>query len=109
LLQNHGRARSEMKRRGAHNITIAAQKIDDAEITCLANSADFIHCGTQRFRYSRPGVEKVHIDAARTIMAGSHDLCDATIFPRPAHAPIVHNADALGPFLTQQLCKGLVA
>ena len=90
-----------MKRRGAHNITIVAQKIDDAEITCLANSADFVHSGTQRFRYSGPGVEKVHIDAARTIMAGSHSLCDAIIFPRPAHAPIVHGADALGPFLTQ--------
>src|SRR5262245_9259125 len=98
-----------MKRRGAHDITIAAQKIDDAEITRLANSADFVHCGTQRLRYSGPGVEKVHIDATRTIMAWSRDLCDATIFPRPAHAPIIHNADALGPFLTQQLCKGLVA
>src|SRR5262249_9290003 len=98
-----------MKRRSAHNITVVAQKIDDAEITCLANSSDFVHRGTQRFRYSRPGVEKVHIDAARTIMARSRDLCYATIFPRPAHAPSVHGADALGPFLTQQLCKGLVA
>ena len=97
-----------MKRGSAHNITIVAQKIDDAEITCLANSVDFVHCGTQRFRYSGPGIEKVYIDAARTIMAGGHGLCNATIFPRPAHAPIVHGADALGPFLTHQLCKGLV-
>ena len=90
-----------MKRGSAHNITIVAQKIDDAEITCLANSVDFVHCGTQRFRYSGPGVEKVHIDAARTIVAGSHDLCDSTIFPRPPHTPTVHGTDALGSLLTQ--------
>jgi len=89
-----------MKRRGAYNFTIVAQEIDNAEITCLANAPDFVHCGTQRFRYSRPGVEKVHINAARTIMARSRDLCDATIFPSPPHAPIVHGADTLGPFLT---------
>src|SRR5262245_42168507 len=98
-----------MNRPDTHNITVVAQKIDNAEITGLANSSNFVHCSTQRFRYSGPGVEKVHIDAARTIMARSRDLCDATIFPRPARAPIVHGADTLGPFLTQQLCKGLVA
>ena len=56
-----------------------------------------------------PGVEKVDINAARTIVAGGHRLCDAPIFTSPAHAPIVHGADALGSFLAQQLRKRLVA
>ena len=98
-----------MKRRRADDITLVTQKIDDAEITGFANSAAFVHDRAQRFRYSGPGVEKVHIDAARTIMAGSHGLSDSTIFPRPPDAPIVHGADAIGPFLTQQLREGLVA
>jgi hypothetical protein len=41
-------------------------------------------------------------------MAGSHRLCDASVFARPADAPIVHRADALGSVLTQQLRKRFV-
>ena len=98
-----------MKCRRANDITLVTQEIDDAEITSFANSAAFVHKRAQRFRYSGPGVEKVHIDAARTIMPGSHGLCDPTIFPSPPHAPTVHGTDAIGPFLTQQLRKGFVA
>ena len=98
-----------MERRGTDDVTFVAQKIDDAEIARLADSAAFVHDRTQRLRHRGPGVEKVDIDAARTIVTGGHRLCDAPIFTRPAHAPIVHGADALGPFLAQQLRKRLVA
>ena len=98
-----------MERRGTDDVIFVSQKIDDAEIARLADSTAFVHDRTQRLRHRRPGVEKVNVNAARTIMAGSHRLCDASIFTRPAHAPIVHGADARGPFLTQQLRKRLVA
>jgi len=90
-----------MNRRGANYVTFVTQKIDDTEIPGFANSAAFVHRRTQRFRHSRPGVKKVHINAARTIMARSHGLCDSTIFPRPPHTPTVHGTDALGSLLTQ--------
>ena len=98
-----------MKRRRANDITFVAQEIDDAEIPSFANSAAFVHYRAQRFRYGGPGVEKVHINAARTIMARGHGLCDPTILPRPPHTPGIHRTNALGPFLTQQLSKRLVA
>ncbi len=85
------------------------KKIDDAEIAGLADPSAFVHHGAQRLRYRGPGVEKIDIDAARTIMTGSHRLGDLSVFACPAHAPIVHGADALGPFLAQQLRKGFVA
>src|SRR4029078_4337444 len=96
-----------MERRGADNITFVMQKIDDAEIARLADSTAFVHDGTQRLRHRGCGVEKTTVKPSRTIMAGSHRLCDVPIFTRPAHAPIVHGADAVGAFLAQQLRKRL--
>src|SRR4029079_10493801 len=98
-----------MERRGADNITFVMQKIDDAEIARLADSTAFVHDGTQRLRHRGSGVEKINVNTSRTIMAGSHRLCNVPIFTRPAHAPIVHGADAVGAFLAQQLRKRLVA
>src|SRR6476469_6617732 len=98
-----------MKRCRADHITFVMQKIDDAEISGFANSTAFVHDRAQRFRHSWPGIEKVHISAPRTIVAGRHGLYDSAVFPRPPDAPVIHGADALGSILTQQLCKWFVA
>src|SRR5215475_8277218 len=98
-----------MKRRRSNDITVVAQKIDDAEIAGFANSATLVHHRAQRFRYSWPGIEKVDIHTARTIVAGRHCLRNPAIFPRPSHAPGVHGANAFGSVLTQQLSERLVA
>ncbi len=42
-------------------------------------------------------------------MARRHGLRDTSILTRPTNAPVVHGANAFGPFLTQQLCKRVVA
>ena len=89
-----------MERCRAHHITFVMQKIDNAEIAGFADSTAFVHNRAQRFRHSWPGIEKVYINTARTIVAGSHGLRDSALFPRPPDAPIIHGANALGPVLT---------
>src|SRR5665213_3463489 len=79
-----------MQRHRADNIAVVAQKIDDAEIARLANAEGLVHHRPQGFRNRRPGVEKVHINAAWTIVARCHRLGDAPRFAGPTDAPIVH-------------------
>jgi hypothetical protein len=88
---------------------VGLQQIDNAEIARLADTAGLIHHGPQHLRHSRAGIEKIHIDGARTVVAGRHGLRNASIFAGPADAPFVHGADAVRPVLAQQLRQQLIA
>ena len=63
----------------------------------------------QRLRDRRAGVEEVDIDAARAVVAGREGLRDMAVPARPADAPLVHLADAVGAFLAQEARQPLVA
>jgi len=89
-----------MQRYGSDDTAVVAQEVDDTEVSGLADTIGPVHHSPQRFRHCWPSVEKVHVDSARTIVAGSHDLRDTPIFACPANAPIVHRANALRPLLT---------
>ena len=104
-----GIAAGEMQRDGAGDLAVDADEVDDDEIAGLADAGGPVDHGAQRLRYRGPGVEEVHIDAARAVVAGRARLGDVAVLARPADAPGIHLADAVGPFLAQQAGEALVA
>src|SRR5262245_66008584 len=91
-----------MQRHRAGDRAVMARQIDDAEIAGLADAGRLVHGGTQRLRHRRAGVEEIHIDAARPVVARRHGLRDVAVLARPADAPRVHLHDALGTVVTEE-------
>ena len=79
------------------------------QITGLADGLGARDHRAQRLRHGRAGIEKIHIDAARPVVAGGEGLRDAAVLARPADAPRLHLADAVRAFLAQQPRQPLVA
>ena len=93
----------------AGDFAAGAHEIDNHEVAGLADALAACHRAAQRFRYRGAGVEKVDIDAARAVMAGSERLGDTAVLARPPDAPFLHLADAGGTLLAQEACEALVA
>ena len=98
-----------MPRHRAGDLAAGAHEIDDHEIAGLADALAAVDHAAQRLRHRRAGVEEIDIDAARPVMAGREGLGDMAVLARPADAPVVHLADAVGAFLAQQARQALVA
>jgi hypothetical protein len=100
-----------MQRHRARDLACIASthEVDDQQIAGLADGLGAGDHAAQRLRHRRTGVEEVDIDAARAVMAGREGLRDMAILARPADAPGVHLADAVGAVLAQQARQPLVA
>jgi len=107
--QNDRRARAEMKRNRSSDFAIGKKELDDTQVSRLADAGVPVQDRPQGFRYGRAGVEKIHIDAARAVMARRHRLGNVAVFSRPTNAPVVHRPDAFRTVFAQQLRKRLVA
>ena len=107
--QRHRFAGGQMHRDGAAGPPIAHDDVDDGEIADAANAAGEIELRAQGARHGGAGGEHIHIDAARTVMAGRMDLRDMIALARPAHLPRVHLADARGAVLAEHGREALVA
>ena len=103
------RAARQMQRHRARDLAAAAHEIDDQQIAGLADGLGAGDHAAQRLRHRRAGVEEVDIDAARAVVAGREGLRDVAVLARPADAPRVHLADAVGAVLAQQPRQPLVA
>ncbi len=94
---------------GAHHLLRVAHEIGDKEIAGLADAGRLVDDRAQGFRHRGSGVEKIHINAARPVVARCLGGDDAAVFAGPADAPCVHLADAVRPFLAQEPRQALVA
>ena len=94
---------------GAGHFAIDLQQIDHAEIALAGDAFGLVHDGAERLRHRGPGVEEIHIDAARPVMARRERRGDLAVLPGPADAPGIHLLDAFGALLAEQPRQRLVA
>ena len=86
----------------AGRFAVAGHEIDNAQIAGFADGGVTRHLRAQSFRHRRPGIDEIDIDAARPVVAGRHCRGDVAILARPADAPRVHLADAVGRVFAQK-------
>ena len=104
-----GRAARQMQRDGARDRRPRRTRSTIEQVAGLADALGAGNDGAQRLRHRRSGVEEIHIDAARPVVPRRERLRDAAVLARPADAPVVHLADAVGTLLAQEPREALVA
>ena len=98
-----------MQRGRAGDLAVDTHEVDDEEVAGLTDALGLVDDGAQGLRHRGAGVEEIHIGAARAVMAGRHRLGDVAASARPADAPGIHLADAVGSLLAQQAGQAFVA